>query len=159
MNVSARWVWLLGLTTSLVIGCGGEPAPAREWTPADHAQPSEPAPERTPQQGAEQEGSGTPQEQIQRAARALFSASCASCHGRDGRGQGEARPPGAQLPDMTTAAFQSSRTDRQLALVIREGRGMMPGFGKQLTEPGIDALVQHVRSLASVAPDAGSAVQ
>jgi len=36
---------------------------------------------------------------------------------------------------------------------------MMPGFGKQLTEPGIDALVQHVRSLASVAPDAGSAVQ
>ena len=84
----------------------------------------------------EQVGIGT-----ERAAEALFNVSCASCHGRDGRGQGERRPPGAAVPDFTQAAFQAQRSDAQLGEVIRTGRGLMPAFGKQniLTAEQIDA--------------------
>lgn len=154
MSHRCRRSWLLAWSTAVVLaGCAGEPAPKREWTPADHGQPRDPAPERQPQQAEPNE---SPEVATARAARALFSTSCASCHGRDGRGQGEGRPPGATLPDFTNATFQDSRTDAQLALVIREGRGMMPGFSKQLTEPGIAALVQYVRSLAAGATDAGA---
>jgi mono/diheme cytochrome c family protein len=124
----------------------------REWTAADHAQPRDPAPERMGQPAGE-EPSGEAAEL--RAARALFAASCASCHGRDARGLGEARPPGAQMPDMTSAAFHTARSDRQLAQVIREGRGMMPGFSKQITDAGVNALVHYIRTLSESKADAG----
>ena len=83
-----------------------------------------------------------------RAARALWNATCSGCHGRDGRGHGEARPPGAQIPDFTTSAWQSGRSDEQIAQAIRDGRGMMPGFGKQLNDQGIAVLLGYVRALA-----------
>jgi mono/diheme cytochrome c family protein len=49
-------------------------------------------------------------------------------------------------PDLTAAAVQE-RSDPELAAVIREGRGVMPGFGDQLNDRGIQALVGHVRTL------------
>lgn len=62
-------------------------------------------------------------------------------------------PPGAQVPDFSSAEFQKSRTDDALAQVIHDGRGMMPPFGKQVTPDGIAVLVAHVRSLGGpVAP-------
>jgi mono/diheme cytochrome c family protein len=150
LAATAAWAFALS-------GCGGgESAPKREWTPADHGQPAQAAPERVPQPSAAADGDATGEPPTLRAARALWVASCAGCHGRDGRGQGDARPPGAQLPDLGSVAFQNGRTDRQFATVIREGRGMMPAFGKQLTEQGITALVQYVRTLGSPAPDAGA---
>lgn len=149
---------LLGIGL-LVSGCGDNSKPIREWTPADHGQPRDPDADRMPQERSA-EAEQPPEVAILRAAHALFDASCAGCHGRDGRGQGEARPPGAQIPDMTSAAFQSARSDAQLQTSIRDGRGMMPGFSKQLTEQGITALVQYVRTLgpsadAGVAPKVG----
>lgn len=50
------------------------------------------------------------------------------------------------MPDFKSADFQKQRTDDQLLQVIRDGRGMMPGFGKQLNEQGLRALVAHVRA-------------
>lgn len=53
------------------------------------------------------------------------------------------------MPDFTSPDFQKQRTDAQLLAVIRDGRGMMPPFGKQLNEQGLSALVQHVRRYGS----------
>lgn len=149
-----RLIGILIAGTGWLCACGGEPAPKREWTAADHGQPQQPSADRVPQPSAPAEGEESGEPPIARAARALFLASCASCHGRDGRGEGEARPPGARMPDFTSASFQNQRTDRQLALAIRDGRPMMPPFGKQVTEQGIAALVQHVRSLVNAPPTA-----
>ncbi len=84
-----------------------------------------------------------------RAARALWAVTCAGCHGREGRGDGEERPPGAQLPDFTQVAWQQSRTDTQLAQVIRDGKNMMPPFGKRVRPEGIEVLVRYVRTFAA----------
>ncbi len=122
-------------------GCGEEPAP-REWRPSDHQEPSGAA---DSSQAAPVEG--PPEATLARAAAALYAASCAGCHGEGGRGDGMAAPPGTRVPDLTAASFQGDRTDAQIAEVIREGRGLMPGFGGQINERGIAALVAHVRTL------------
>lgn len=83
---------------------------------------------------------------IARAAAALYTRSCASCHGADGRG-GPGAPPGAQMPDLSAADWHEGNSDEDITAVITDGRGMMPAFGGQLNERGIAALVQHVRTL------------
>jgi cytochrome c553 len=123
-------------------GCERRVSPTREWRPTDHGQPAQGDPSRTPPPSEPEEG-GT-----DRAADALFSVSCASCHGRDGRGLGDGRPPGATMPDFTAKEFQAQRSDAQLRELIRNGRGLMPGFGKQLNDSGLDALVARVRRFA-----------
>lgn len=136
--------WLALLTAG---GCGSEPAPKREWTPADHGQP------RDPDESMIATDRVVPGEDPEaRAARALWNATCASCHGRDGRGQGEGRPPGATIADFTTPEFQNGRKDEALAQVISEGRGMMPPFGKQINPQGIGAMVRHIRRYAEPSP-------
>lgn len=143
------------LLLSVFCACN-EPAPKREWTPADHGQTEQGAlATQEPNEAAQSAEDATA-----RAARALWIATCASCHGRDGRGDGEARPPGAQLPDFATPAFQQGRSDSQLAQVIRDGRGMMPAFGKRVNDQGIAVLVQHIRTFdptAQSAPEAAHA--
>jgi mono/diheme cytochrome c family protein len=124
--------------------CDAPKAPLRTWTPEDHGQPQaddsrQPMQEAVPEQGG-----------VERAAAALFNVSCASCHGREGHGDGPARPPAAQIPDFASAEFQKARTDEQLAQVIREGKNMMPPFGKQVNPQGITALIAHVRLLGPV---------
>jgi mono/diheme cytochrome c family protein len=138
------WV-MLSVCMSLLAACSGRVTPQREWRPEDHVQPREEDPARTPSAVAPEQGGA------ERAADALFAVSCAGCHGRDGRGQGEQRPPGAQLPDFTTRDFQARRSDAQLVQAIRDGRGMMPGFGKQVNDQGLGALVARVRRFATPA--------
>lgn len=128
------------LTTTLLLGCEGR-RELREWQPSDHQPPPAVAPEG--------QGEGTEEgDPNARAASALWGMRCASCHGAGGRGDGEGKPPGAAIPDLTRAAYQSSRSDEQLHAVIKNGRNMMPAFGDQLSDLGIDALVKHVRTLA-----------
>jgi mono/diheme cytochrome c family protein len=146
---SVRTALLLVASFAFAAACG-EPPPKREWRPEDHGQPAVSAPEREPQERTQE----TSEQTMARAAAALWNASCAGCHGRDGRGQGSARPPAAQMPDFTTAEWQTARSDAQLEQVIRDGRGMMPPFGKQVNDNGISALIAHIRRFA---PAAGSA--
>jgi mono/diheme cytochrome c family protein len=146
-----RWGWRI-VAVLCVYACGGEPAPKRRWTAADHGQPKQAQPDRVPHPSEDEAGGEPP---TLRAARALWTASCSGCHGRDGKGLGEARPPGVQLPDLSSEKLQNDRSDRQLALSIRDGRGMMPGFGKQLTEQGIAVLVQFIRTLPAGSTSAG----
>jgi mono/diheme cytochrome c family protein len=135
-------------STLLLSACGAEPAPLREWRPDDHGEPSQLAGQaeaESPSAAAQPDAPGGQA----RAAEALFNVSCASCHGRDGKGGGPGMPPGAQVPDFSAPEFQASRTDEALAQVIRDGRGMMPPFGKQVTAEGLTVLVAHLRSLAA----------
>jgi mono/diheme cytochrome c family protein len=129
------------LGSLFLLACEGK-RELREWQPSDHQPPPEVPPEGQGE-GSEQ---GDPNE---RAATALWGMRCATCHGDTGRGDGTGRPPGAVLPDMTSATFQSGRSDRELHEVIKKGRNMMPAFGDQLSELGIEALVKHIRALAT----------
>lgn len=126
----------------VLVACSSGEEPLRTWTAEDHVQPQaddsrEPVPEAPAEQGG-----------VSRAALALFNVSCASCHGREGRGDGPGRPPGAQMPDFSSVELQKGRTDEALAQVIMQGRNLMPPFGKQVNPQGIAALVAHIRSFA-----------
>lgn len=128
------------------LGCAcGDAKPKREWRPEDHGQPARPDSDREPAAADDRPA----EDPTVRAARALWNTSCAGCHARDGRGGGPSLPPGAKVPDLTAPELQASRTDEQLAAVIRDGRNMMPGFSAQLNAEGVRALVAHVRRLAA----------
>ena len=139
----------LVVLSAFATGC--EPTPTREWTPADHGQPSTPPADGDALRAASPEAEVSAENAEARAARALWLAACAQCHGREGRGDGPGIPPGARVPDLTLAATLEGKTDLQLASVIRDGRGMMPAFGKQVVPAGIEALVRQVRVLAAAA--------
>ena len=74
---------------------------------------------------------------------------CEACHGATGEGDGPAaiafNPP---PPDLTDPDLQASRTDDELLPVIRDGKGAMPGFGGQLNDARLRALVEYIRGLA-----------
>lgn len=129
------------LATLSIAGCGEESAP-EEWRASDHQPPAA-----RPDSSQAEPVEGPPEATVARAAAALFRASCAGCHGASGRGGGPAAPPGASVPDLGAASLQDERTDEELASAIRDGRGLMPGFGSQINERGIAALVAHVRTL------------
>lgn len=129
-------------TSALLGACTQRPA-TREWTPADHSQ--QPDSELDPARIPEAPSGDT----IARAAAALYRVSCASCHGEGGRGDGPDKPPGATVPDMTTAEWQASRSDAEIAAALQNGKGLMPKFGDKVNPQGIAALVTHVRSLGN----------
>ncbi|MET0342299.1 MAG: cytochrome c [Polyangiales bacterium] len=122
--------------------CEGRRA-LREWQPSDHQPPPTVAPEGQGTGSEDDEGSANA-----RAAQTLWAARCATCHGAEGRGDGPGKPPGTSMPDLSSAAYQSTRSNVELHTVIKAGRGMMPAFGTQLTDVGIEELVKHVRTLA-----------
>ncbi len=144
------------LALALTLGCGSDASrDLREWTPSDHQPPEGETGERG---GAPDEVDVDPAVAEARAATSLFGAMCGECHGPEGRGDGPGRPPVAQVPDFTTAAWQASRTDEQLATSIAEGRGgFMPAFGDRLSPEGVQALVRHVRRLGGALPPPGGA--
>jgi mono/diheme cytochrome c family protein len=125
------------------VACG-QRAELTEWKPEDHQPPPSVAPEG--QGSAEETGDPTA-----RAAAALWSMRCATCHGEGGRGDGAGKPPGAALPDFSAASFQSGHSDDKLYETIANGRNLMPAFGKELTKEGIEALIAHVRRLGGAA--------
>ncbi len=134
-------VWFSVLASGALLSACGQKRELHEWQASDHQPPPAVAPEG---QGSAVEGADADA----RAAAALWSMRCASCHGASGRGDGTGRPPGAALPDMTSPAYRSARSDAELHTIIKEGKGMMPAFGDQLNDRGIAVLVQHVRTLS-----------
>lgn len=72
--------------------------------------------------------------------RELWTAQCSRCHGADGSGGAgpDVRGPWSsdRQPDATT-----------MATIIAEGRGAMPGFGGELSDDEIDAIVRYVREV------------
>lgn len=136
------WTLVIGLGLG-ACSDGAKPADVREWRPDDHGQPAEIDPARVATEAPPSQAADPG-----RAASALWKVACAGCHGLDGRGGGPSLPPGASVPAMVDASWQAERSDPQIADVIRNGRNLMPPFGKQITEDGIKALVAHIRTLS-----------
>jgi mono/diheme cytochrome c family protein len=76
-----------------------------------------------------------------------FRQSCSGCHGKDGKGT-RIREKVRGAPDFTSLLWQQSRSDAQLAVSIREGKGaQMPPFSETLTGRAEQELVAFIRSL------------
>jgi mono/diheme cytochrome c family protein len=84
----------------------------------------------------------SPEQEKQVTAR-LFNQYCIRCHAANGRGVWDI--PG--VPDFTSASWQASRSDAQLARIILEGRGaVMPPFRGTLTLEEAWAMGRYLRS-------------
>jgi len=78
----------------------------------------------------------------------LFNDKCAKCHGTDGRGQ-TVEGVTAGAPDFTNSEFQDKADDRQLGVVIENGRSQMPAFRDELTKDQIKTLITYIRGFKS----------
>lgn len=84
---------------------------------------------------------------------ALFRHYCAACHGDEGHGDGlNAYNLDPRPRDLADPAFRRSRSDDDLAAIIRSGGGTaglstgMPPWGRTLGERRIRNLVAYLRS-------------
>ncbi|KAB2662280.1 MAG: cytochrome c [Verrucomicrobia bacterium] len=80
-----------------------------------------------------------------------WAKNCASCHGKDGRGQTKAGKM-AGTKDMTDAAYQAGLKDEKMFASVKDGlkdkgKDVMKPFAAKLTDDEIKALVAHVRTL------------
>ncbi|MGO9275476.1 MAG: c-type cytochrome [Terriglobia bacterium] len=77
---------------------------------------------------------------------ALYKQKCAMCHAPDGKGYSAIK-----TPDFTSPKWQESRTDKEIADTIKNGKTGTPmkSFADQLKEDEIEALVKYIRSLNS----------
>src|SRR6266496_3882148 len=77
---------------------------------------------------------------------------CASCHGKDGKGETKAGKK-ADVKDLTDVTYQASFTDEQMFKQIKEGlkdkngKEKMKAFSDKLSDEEIKALVTFVRGL------------
>jgi cytochrome c6 len=74
----------------------------------------------------------------------LYGSKCAICHGRNGAGTSAWKSKGQ--PDLSTAEWQKSHSDAQIAERIKQGKGKMPPFANKLSDEDVAALVKQVRS-------------
>ena len=88
-----------------------------------------------------------------RAADALanWTKHCASCHGKDGKGQTKAGKM-AGVKDQTDAQYQAGLKDEKMFTSVKEGlkeegKDKMKPFKDKLSDDEIKALIAHLRSL------------
>ena len=84
---------------------------------------------------------------VERSDKSLFGSACASCHGETGQGT-------ATVP--TLAGIATRKTREELAKVIREGTGRMPGFAGTLDNATINDLVNFLLTGKDVADQLGT---
>jgi hypothetical protein len=83
-------------------------------------------------------------EQEKRVVVSQYNRYCIRCHGVDGRGVWDI----PDVPNFANARWQATRSDRQLACSILEGRGaVMPPFRGALTLEESWALARYIRTL------------
>ena len=75
---------------------------------------------------------------------ALYGSKCAICHGPNGAGTPAMKSKGQ--PDLSSAEWQKSHSDAQIAERIKQGKGKMPPFGNKLSDEDVAALVKQVRN-------------
>ncbi|HVJ89749.1 MAG TPA: cytochrome c [Labilithrix sp.] len=77
----------------------------------------------------------------------LFANACARCHGQNGTGGVPTYEGGPAPRNFSDHEFQRSRTDEQLKMTIRDGKGSgMPAFGNTFDDAQLAALVAQIRS-------------
>lgn len=84
------------------------------------------------------------------AAKKAYETKCASCHGKDGKGNAalvkalKVEPASLDL----TAPATAGKTDAELLAVMQKGAGKMPAYAGKLSDKEIEDLVGYSRSLA-----------
>ncbi|KAA6456693.1 cytochrome c [Acidobacteria bacterium AB60] len=75
-----------------------------------------------------------------------FQTRCSTCHAEHGEGS----EVGASLnvPDLRSPFVQKS-SDAQLHQIIKNGKGNMPMFGRDFSDPQIDRIIELIRSFAA----------
>jgi quinoprotein glucose dehydrogenase len=84
---------------------------------------------------------------VENSDKSLFGSNCASCHGDDLKGS-------PMVPSLVGVGERKSRDD--IAKLIREGTGRMPGFAGTLDNSAVNALVNFLVTGHDVAEQAGS---
>jgi quinol-cytochrome oxidoreductase complex cytochrome b subunit/mono/diheme cytochrome c family protein len=80
----------------------------------------------------------------------LYNTNCAACHGVDGTGK-LIRPGLPTIPDFTSAAWQQSQTEMEIAHRIQDGNvPLMPAYRDTFNERQILALAIYVRAFWNV---------
>lgn len=79
----------------------------------------------------------------------VYARRCASCHGPGGAGDGPMSPTFAHVSDLTDANVQAAHSDEELRTIITKGYKRMPPV-RNLSDPELDALVAHVRTLGGI---------
>jgi mono/diheme cytochrome c family protein len=81
-----------------------------------------------------------------------WKSKCASCHGADGKGQTD-QGKKMQVEDMSSAKWQSAKTDAQIKDAIengaKKGDAVMDGFKDKLSPEDTTALVSYIRTLTA----------
>lgn len=75
--------------------------------------------------------------------KALYEKKCAMCHGKDG----VAKKMATGSANFNDAAFAASADE--IAGVINDGKGKMPGYKEKLSEAEIKAIAEYVKSLSA----------
>ncbi len=79
--------------------------------------------------------------------RELYASVCARCHGSEGTGGLPVADGGPAPRNFRDHAFQASRTDDELKLTIRNGKGTaMPPFGAAFDDAQLASIVAQIRS-------------
>src|SRR5262245_54807763 len=88
-----------------------------------------------------------------RSGEALYRASCAACHGADGKGPSAGRKLAVPTPDLTDCSFASREPDADWAAIIHQGGPVrafdetMPAFGEALSQEDIQHILDYVRTM------------
>ncbi|MCP3982358.1 MAG: cytochrome c [bacterium] len=79
----------------------------------------------------------------------IFSSQCVMCHGPKGDGAGFlAKRLKLSMPDFTSRATQTKRTDGEYFYIITNGHGRMPGEGDRFEDETKWSLVNAIRAMA-----------
>ena len=79
------------------------------------------------------------------AAEATYKSKCQACHGPDGKGE---TPAGKAMKVKDFASPDVVKiSDAELAGIIQDGKGKMPGYGKSLKPEQVKELVAYIRAL------------
>jgi cytochrome c6 len=80
----------------------------------------------------------------------IFTAKCAACHGKNGKGNPAMAKAFKLEPGKMSLVSEASlkKTDAELVKITTEGHGKMPAYKGKLTDTEIQNLVIHIRSLA-----------
>jgi cytochrome c oxidase cbb3-type subunit 3 len=90
--------------------------------------------------------------------KAVYDAKCASCHGKDGKGNAamgkvfKTEPAALDLTDAATAG----KSDADLKALTDKGLNKMPAFAGKLSPADLDDVTAYTRSLSGAAPVAAA---
>jgi mono/diheme cytochrome c family protein len=82
------------------------------------------------------------------AGKANYEKLCASCHGKDGKGNPAMIKSFGEKGLNLTAKDAQSKSDAEWVTITMEGKGKMPAYGKKLSKQEAQDVVAYMRTFA-----------